>query len=88
MGGCRINDSWPDCTGSCGSKDLGAGCYQLSPTYNKTYHYSFQAFKTRKLMIECNGVYDLPISSCCVTVYITMKYNACFLKVEKINLET
>ena len=74
MGGCKINDTWPDCTGSCGSKDLGAGCYQSSPIYNKTYHYSCQAFKTRKFMIKCNGVYDLPISSCYGTVFIIIKY--------------
>ena len=70
VGGCKVKDTWPDCTGSCSSKDLGAGCYQLSPTYNTTYHYSCRAFKTKRYLIQCDGDYDLPIASCYGKIYI------------------
>ena len=75
IGACREEDVWPNCTGSCSSKDLGGGCYQISPTYNKTYMFLCKALKNRKFVIKCDHWYETPIASCYGISFVIISVN-------------
>ena len=64
MGSCKINDTWPHCTGGCNSNDLGKRCYQTHTVRNKTLYYSCKIGEAIRFSVQCSGDYDLPISSC------------------------